>query len=127
MRPIKFRAWETEKKEMWEPWNPYITQFQACEIADKLTAGRFLSLQESHPYIFQQFTWLKDKNEKMIFEWDIVIGIKWDERAPRYEVYFDDEILAYFVRNTKTKFYLCDLREVEIIWSIYESPELLYN
>ena len=121
MREMRFRAWiPLDNIMVYEP----IAYINDGEINYALSEGVFTQWDDAK---VMQFTWLLDKNGKEIYEGNIVIGIKWDERAPRYEVYFDKEILAYFVRNSKTKFHLCDLWEIEIIWSIYENPELLSN
>lgn len=129
MRPIKFRAWRRETESMLDS-NQSMANIISRHIAWWTIWGTAVTYSDqkdsnSSEYDIMQSTWLTDKNWKEIFEWDIVIGIKWDERAPRYEVYFDEEILAYFIRNSKTNFHLCDLREIEIIWNLYENPELL--
>ena len=119
MNEIKFRAWDTTDNTMWAPWNPYITQFQAFEIADRLCSGRFLRKEEEHNYIFSQYTWLKDMNWKEIFEGDIVniakdnwisnkkLEVKWDKWG-----FFPLTLYAL---------------ECEIIGNIYENPNLLEN
>jgi hypothetical protein len=75
-----------------------------------------------------QFTWLKDKNWKEIFEWDKVTWLFNEKRNTIYYVYFHQEVLAWFLHSeTDMNIHLCDLSEIEIIWNLYESPELLSN
>lgn len=75
-----------------------------------------------------QFTWLLDKNWKEIYEGDIVKWLFNEKRNSIYSVYFHQEVLAWFLQSeTNMNIHLCDLLEIEIIWNIYENPELLSN
>lgn len=95
MREIKFRAWDKEKKEMFN---------------DIWIDGNFINMPE---YIVMQFTGLKDKNGKEIYEGDIVKNI---DRV--FEVTFKD---GYFsiIHNKKGLLYC------EVIGNKYENSELL--
>ena len=135
MRPIQFRTFDKKNKliayfDLWT-WQgrmrtfsvPYVLETLSFDCVQKQLWFDFNLKPEE--YELMQFTWLLDKNGKEIYESDIVIGFRNEERAPRYEVYFDEEILAYFLRNTKAHLHLCDLREIEIIWNIYQNSDLL--
>ena len=136
MNEIKFRAWDTTDNTMWEPWNPYITQFQAFEIADRLCSGRFLRKEEEHNYIFSQYTWLKDMNWKEIFEGDVVELHNWGIRSNEEiiwisEIYWDTEYNQWDFKMIDWE-YIDDQygrwrQSPKIIWNIYENPNLLTN
>jgi len=82
-------------------------------------------------YHFCQFTGLKDKNGKEIYEGDIVLSHK------EYNSYsgLNSTIYAgnkYQIKNNGWRFYLApsglyqvDMEEIEIIGNIYENPELV--
>jgi len=116
MREIKFRALLDDGKKKW--WEYYRTFDQPA----------WLDFQDVEITIKDlQYTSLKDKNGKEIYEGDI-IEIK-DGRI--YEIYFDNKILGFRMRNSQYKRYnliIMSYKEkayVNIIGNIYENPELL--
>ena len=128
MRTIKFRAWDKSKKEMFKLWNPYISQFLAWEIADVFVNWK----NEKHNYIFLQYTWLNDKEWKEIYEGDILTSlysfewckwnylIEWDDR----NACFDNKKIWEHQQNNVSVF-MRNLERCQIIWNIYENPELI--
>jgi hypothetical protein len=107
MREIKFRAWDKLNKKMlddadlWE-WS-YETVFRSCD----------------HECILMQFTGLKDKNGKEIYEGDILgDGIV-------VEVQFHDGKFVGVQSNKKYSLGDCCGNYGRILGNIYENPELL--
>lgn len=99
-----------------------------------------------------QFTWLTDKNWVEIFEWDVVQVSTESYRAflsvwehgdeemkkskPYYVINWDEESLAFMAKRLDAYEYergifmviACrDDKGLEVIWNIYENPELLTN
>jgi len=117
MREIKFRAWDKKKEQMHygvETWDelPFIINPQ----------GIFTD------FILMQYTGLKDKNGKEIYEGDILDGddgfrylVKWDSGGfvvVRYDR-LDRGIMLRILSCTSF------LSSCKIIGNIYENPELL--
>ena len=111
-REIKFRAWQTEYKKM-----EYLGSI-----------GRMINLYDStwfddNFFKLMQYTGLKDKNGKEIYEGDIIeftVGkfkaeVMWNDKGfwgIKCDVFCNDTL--YFP-------------ETKVIGNIYENPELLEN
>jgi uncharacterized phage protein (TIGR01671 family) len=112
MREIKFRAWDKEEKEF--------------EIKTLLENGYCYDITFDKQMDIQQFTGLKDKNGKEIYEGDIVGWGKYN-----YCVYWDNENGEWATKDLANdkKGSLKKALEYnwEVIGNIYENPELLTN
>lgn len=118
MREIKFRAWDKDLNKM-----DY--KIEIC-IAGKAYLNSYLNSIDN----LMQYTGLKDKNGKEIYEGDIVEGkppefvnyVKGEVKYGGLAFSFVGENLFYTVTNQSVK----QLNEIEIIGNIYQNPELLY-
>lgn len=95
MRDLKFRIWNREEKN-WD--NPSIV-----EIWDE--SGKLCSMYDTNyeKTVIQQFTGLKDINEKDVYEGDVVETIYGD--AGRCVVVFDSEVCQFRLVNDNNKTY----------------------
>lgn len=147
MREIKFRAWDKEEKIMKEvkslEWP--LGDGMRCEARDWYDDydERWVWGKVGERYEVMEFTGLKDKNGKEIYEGDILTDYEWEKHGPR-EVRFGEEwidasdyedysvgAVCFYLTNylgNKNGFeglnsLQCD--HLEIIGNIYENPELI--
>ena len=107
MREIKFRAWDTQLKKI----------FNDIEYH-----GKYKCNEKKEIFIVMQFTGLKDKNGKEIFEGDIVI----------HKLFLIGNTYPMNIKFRNCAFYIneillskCKSKDIEVLGNIYENPELL--
>jgi len=142
MREIKFRVWEYRhqrtKGKGWQD-SKFIWQMNyspMLEGGETMCYGSSVDLNNAlknggdeddgiiNPSIFMQYTGLKDKNGKEIYEGDIVM-----DGVDRYIVEFREGgfNLAGIEDFTHDIYIWLRIGSIEIIGNIYENPELLSN
>ena len=118
MRPIKFRAW------IYDNLNKKGRMYYASDFGSE---GKLLDYTEEHcdwsMDFLMQFTGLKDKNGKEIYEGDILQ----DNKGNRYEVIWYEICACYELRKTDYQRQLNALAilVLEVIGNIHENHELM--
>jgi len=123
MREIKFRAWDKKEKRMFIVENLRIIRDVLVNQDRKYSVSERGYVCRNKTEIMQ-FTGLKDKNGKEIYEGDILLKNNGD----RFLVFWNNDALSYFVKNLRTGFEnMLDLHKepISIFGNIYENPELL--
>lgn len=116
LREIKFRAWDKKKKKL---YNEALTignvgfgegSVMITEVVEK-----------GNELIWMQFTGLKDKNGKDIYEGDIVKCLT-ANGYKNFEVIFQERLGMFVIQDVSPLF---DFKPLEKIGNIYENKELL--
>ena len=125
-RIIKFRGWDKRENQMFLFENPFIDEEYnrlslSCDWEKyDLTHG---GLQiENKDLILMQYTGLKDKNGKEIYEDDLITwgggGVHWVEWRDTSWAFKNESWLFSMITQEERD-------SIEIIGTIYENPELL--
>lgn len=133
MRDIKFRVWDKETKHMHicgEDVHDTITFENETNKAYYYNLQNGCgSLREDSDYILMQYTGLKDKNGKEIYEGDIIkICAEGLGGEAIGKIVYDEYDLAFVLRNEVEELSEClwyAEQQLEVIGNIYDNPELL--
>lgn len=105
----------------------YICIMALCQINSLVDNGT-TTMFEVIPETVGEYAGLEDKNDKMIFEGDIVTT-KFNERNKPYATIYDKELAAFIGRDENnfnfTTLGCIDNSLIEIIGNIYDNPDLL--
>jgi uncharacterized phage protein (TIGR01671 family) len=120
-KEIKFAFWHKRKKEMWH------VESIDWRIKEVSNGGDVASLDDGD---LLQFTGLKDKNGKEIFEGNIVNAqYNISSFFKKVCVYFENGCFYVDDKNPKQNlsigYFFREKKEIEVIGNIYQNPELL--
>lgn len=126
MREIKFRAWHEQSKTMIMPPGIYDSEVGPYTMTFD---GRIYSAGFYKDFQLMQYTGLKDKNGKEIYEGDLIkLGNPRKTFLPIEEDNAVGEVIfsygSFNVFDTPLSD-VTDWHECEVIGSIYENPELI--
>lgn len=111
MREIKFRIWDKIDKFMSGPF----------EVIDLAGTKRIDENLQRHS-VYMQYTGLKDKNGKEIFEGDIVLYTDFGGDKNHLVVEWSENDGAFLFGWVRTDY---AISKGEVVGNIYENPELL--
>lgn len=123
MREFKFRAWDTEKQEMATVNFIGLNDYEVGMEDEECRRWR-----ATYPYVcrLMQYTNLKDKNEKEIYEGDILKVKVDDGEANLYVKYTNGEYRVVNEGRWEDSLYAyMYFGNVEIVGNIYENKDLL--
>ena len=126
MREIKFRAWDKDKKQMIYKFN--MTSDGQPYTWDKATIGDGIVIDEPAPLNVElmQYTGLRDKNGREVYEGDIVRFKDWWDEEMVGEVRYSEKDMAFTIVNDFWDgFPIMYADDLEVIGNIYKNPELL--
>lgn len=134
MREIKFRAWDKSQNKMYQVRG---INFDNEDLWLKINETQIMGANLFEVELMQ-YTGLKDKNGKEIYEGDIVTySVKGFKKINKTVMTFNEEHGAYLFgiyegvkmpcgkKTRMNKYTRKSVNNVEVIGNIYENPELL--
>jgi uncharacterized phage protein (TIGR01671 family) len=131
-RTFKFRIWDTNSKSF--SFSGYTEDLICGDDKDIIILDNSCSKTgQENRYIFQQFTELKDKNGKDIYEGDILSGKTINDGTPWTAKVEFNPYGGYYVKCTEVIYDYClyenevDFSQTEVIGNILENPEIVLS
>lgn len=109
-REIKFRVWNKVMEEMFYPdWDELAMRAKLVEM------------------VLMQYTGLKDKNGKELYEGDIVQGYRSGQKFKNdiYFISYDENSFIMASRKNEKRMDCIWIYDFEIIGNIYKNPKLI--
>lgn len=126
MRETEYRAWDKETKKIYKVRDLTFDSHGKLYKISVFVNDYFYQWHDSERYILMQYTGLKDKNGKEIYEGDIVHYCSEDIDVIS-EIGFDESLLAYAMYSWEGN-YIFGYEPpsvFEVIGNIYENPNLV--
>src|SRR5947209_10872794 len=123
MRELKFRAWQKHHKEMFEVAAiSFVSAVSTGFVVKKASSGLNVETWALDEVELMQFTGIKDKAGKAVYEGDIVqcdaIGIQgfvtWVETGPGFYILNVEKTAAYVLHD-----------DWEVVGNVWENSELV--
>jgi uncharacterized phage protein (TIGR01671 family) len=113
MRELKFRVYRLDTKEIKPPFT----------LADAISVSPVHEPLDPKKHVIVQFTGLKDKNGKEIYEGDVI-----EFQSHRGDVYWDRSGLwaaHWRDKEYNHRLFALDQKKFVVIGNIYENPQLV--
>ena len=130
MKELKFRCWDIEHNKMYYADMEEITAGIGQDYGLEDNALGFVNSHIREEKIIMQYTGLKDKKDKEIYEGDIIETDLLDGISRKVKVIWDEENLSFRLHGNFYKKFLNvhdDRENIEIIGNIYETPGIIKN
>ena len=88
---------------------------------------RDYEVSNSKALVVMQYTGLKDKNGKEIYEGDLVTNQSRNNKQPHPVIFKQGKFIAFYQNLAYDFAPEIDIEQIEIIGNIYENPELVGN
>lgn len=134
-REIKFRAWDVKRNKMIHFSNPQICSEynQLAFTVEEEEEKEYLGCLPDNKIEIMQFTGLKDRNGKEIFEGDILkdnMKFENSDEHPLVLVEWRDNDVAFIFKGINGGCYIIPtgyVQDFEIIGNKFQNPELLQS